>query len=76
MVAPYTGAWIEITVGWEDGMNATVAPYTGAWIEMQVQKRYWQCYGVAPYTGAWIEILIVASKTVLSTCRTLHGCVD
>ena len=36
-VAPYTGAWIEITfIGgtWE---RFGVAPYTGAWIEISIQ---------------------------------------
>ena len=42
MVAPYTGAWIEIS--WIVGSHlfALVAPYTGAWIEIskpQSQNR-------------------------------------
>ena len=33
-VAPYAGAWIEITRGTETGWDCEVAPYAGAWIEM------------------------------------------
>ncbi|WP_404351964.1 hypothetical protein [Caproicibacterium sp. XB2] len=33
-VAPYTGAWIEITTGDATINTANVAPYTGAWIEI------------------------------------------
>ena len=35
MVAPYTGAWIEISLPPEDIAHILdVAPYTGAWIEI------------------------------------------
>ena len=33
-VAPYTGAWIEITSLETGEVNKVVAPYTGAWIEI------------------------------------------
>ena len=33
-VAPYTGAWIEISNSWVIIDNEFVAPYTGAWIEI------------------------------------------
>ena len=33
-VAPYTGAWIEISVSVVNSFVKPVAPYTGAWIEM------------------------------------------
>ena len=33
-VAPYTGAWIEMTVGRGIHYRKPVAPYTGAWIEI------------------------------------------
>ena len=35
MVAPYTGAWIEILSMMELAVDSWVAPYTGAWIEIQ-----------------------------------------
>ncbi|WP_404351952.1 hypothetical protein [Caproicibacterium sp. XB2] len=34
VVAPYTGAWIEIPVREHRQKGIQVAPYTGAWIEM------------------------------------------
>ena len=34
IVAPYTGAWIEIETPHESGCPCRVAPYTGAWIEI------------------------------------------
>ena len=34
MVAPYTGAWIEICVEIAPSSLSSVAPYTGAWIEI------------------------------------------
>ena len=52
-VAPFTGAWIEITTTVAARAAAAVAPFTGAWI------------GISPlglgtttvtFTGAWIEI--------------------
>ena len=37
MVAPFTGAWIEISfTGNGDEVQALVAPFTGAWIEIEV----------------------------------------
>ena len=34
LVAPFTGAWIEIFVATKYGLVAKVAPFTGAWIEI------------------------------------------
>ena len=56
-VAPFAGAWIEISNIvrlFED--TVYVAPFAGAWIEIY---RHYQrlCYQpVAPFAGAWIEI--------------------
>ena len=56
VVAPYTGAWIEIFSLKSASLALTVAPYTGAWIEIG-QAQQWSIRPcVAPYTGAWIEI--------------------
>ena len=35
MVAPFTGAWIEIDNPKENDIVLGVAPFTGAWIEIQ-----------------------------------------
>ena len=34
-VAPFTGAWIEITTGTATARSCQVAPFTGAWIEIK-----------------------------------------
>ena len=58
MVAPFTGAWIEMFHQFDDfGMVFVVAPFTGAWIEISrfLLLMTAMCL-VAPFTGAWIEI--------------------
>ena len=57
-VAPYLGAWIEISKMYIVVILGGVAPYLGAWIEIDaiwifVRRQV----KVAPYLGAWIEIL-------------------
>ena len=59
VVAPFTGAWIEMLsyleptwIWWQ------VAPFTGAWIEIsEIGKNTVDAKQVAPFTGAWIEIV-------------------
>ena len=57
VVAPFTGAWIEISgiAPWVG--DTTVAPFTGAWIEISSSRAPDSWSLVAPFTGAWIEIL-------------------
>ena len=46
MVAPYTGAWIEIQHKKLYNINKYVAPYTGAWIEIVEKSNKgfkWEC---------------------------------
>ena len=38
MVAPYTGAWIEMERLGLSAYSHIVAPYTGAWIEISAIK--------------------------------------
>ena len=40
IVAPYTGAWIEIFYRLIRMREKSVAPYTGAWIEIQYRLPY------------------------------------
>ena len=75
MVAPYTGAWIEIHQQRHGTILKIVAPYTGAWIEMLLLGLLHLQSMVAPYTGAWIEIPITY-LVIFGFSRTLHGCVD
>ena len=35
-VAPFTGAWIEISLCLTHYVNVKVAPFTGAWIEINL----------------------------------------
>ena len=58
LVAPYTGAWIEIRITINVIYTRLVAPYTGAWIEIISSRCSMSPVRVAPYTGAWIEIQI------------------
>ena len=60
LVAPYTGAWIEIAGTVTRICTRSVAPYTGAWIEIYINRRDVISFLVAPYTGAWIEIGVFA----------------
>ena len=56
-VAPFTGAWIEITFVKKFANSPLfVAPFTGAWIEMVIKSDCIAHAAVAPFTGAWIEI--------------------
>ena len=56
MVAPFTGAWIEIVQYPLSYGEDRVAPFTGAWIEIWSCRHIEGHWGVAPFTGAWIEI--------------------
>ena len=56
-VAPFAGAWIEITINW--GATVNVAPFAGAWIEMLHSQQLTKPLRVAPFAGAWIEIITV-----------------
>ena len=76
-VAPFTGAWIEIsfltryTVGIRKSHPSRVR---GLKYSMHVMLELMRV--VAPFTGAWIEIRYPAFSNMLRGSRTLHGCVD
>ena len=73
-VAPFTGAWIEITPFWVIRTPQPVAPFTGAWIEMVDQTAPLAGNRVAPFTGAWIEIALRAwSITTAVQVATFTG---
>ncbi len=59
LVAPHTGAWIEIHRKILHSPALYVAPHTGAWIEMYNARNVNLDGTVAPHTGAWIEISLV-----------------
>src|SRR5690625_3651031 len=76
IVAPFMGAWIEITFQRHNLAHYNVAPFMGAWIEIPISSSlYWIAF-VAPFMGAWIEIVCNGWRLWMLYCRTLHGCVD
>ena len=58
-VAPFTGAWIEMSSSKAAARTVWVAPFTGAWIEIQPGTSTPRPIRVAPFTGAWIEIFVL-----------------
>ena len=64
-VAPFVGAWIEISYCPLFHTIGVVAPFVGAWIEMQNTVYCYMSLHVAPFVGAWIEIRKL-SKFVVS----------
>jgi len=56
LVAPFTGAWIEIPIRAASPGRLRVAPFTGAWIEISQVIDWMPEVEVAPFTGAWIEM--------------------
>ena len=47
-VAPFAGAWIEITALSAVCRTRTVAPFAGAWIEIDIYKKYESVTGSLP----------------------------
>ena len=41
IVAPFTGAWIEMDQDGENDADDPVAPFTGAWIEISNRHAIW-----------------------------------
>ena len=76
MVAPFTGAWIEMLMHRTYMNIENVAPFTGAWIEMLTTLKRYMKAKVAPFTGAWIEICPTLPHAWLFSRRSLHGSVD
>ena len=61
MVAPFAGAWIEITVKKTSSFKSYVAPFAGAWIEIKILVMRASIIPVAPFAGAWIEIMVLSN---------------
>ena len=75
-VAPFAGAWIEISPSAADGRGGPVAPFAGAWIEMISSACVSVGLVVAPFAGAWIEIRIPHGPARPYRRRSLRGSVD
>ena len=78
MVAPYTGAWIEIKKSVAFILYSfTSPPIRGRGLKYRGYCLLWPTPLVAPYTGAWIEIFSADIYNDLSFwCRPLYGGVD
>ena len=64
VVAPFTGAWIEIKMTGLPAHLPLVAPFTGAWIEIgHADTTGSAVIRVAPFMGAWIEMIRSSMKT-------------
>ena len=63
-VAPFAGAWIEITIKLTMMDLVDVAPFAGAWIEIAKYGFLFSIGQVAPFAGAWIEMLSWTKTTV------------
>ncbi len=76
-VAPYMGAWIEIT-GYAPlaSKNTQSHPTWVRGLKLNQGQINLVDMVVAPYMGAWIEILVGTSLIDVRRSRTLHGCVD
>ena len=75
-VAPYAGAWIEISQSNLGKNPLIVAPYAGAWIEIAPLVYCYCSRIVAPYAGAWIEIRYGRADGDDGHGRSLRGSVD
>ena len=76
MVAPYTGAWIEITEPIAPPKIFRSLPTRERGLKYGLIRSKVGGFIVAPYTGAWIEIHPVRPLYAHSVRRSLHGSVD
>ena len=76
LVAPFTGAWIEICIDDDSGLMTAVAPFTGAWVETMVQDVY-KTYPMShPSRVRGLKCQYPHYLCHDRQGRTLHGCVD
>ena len=76
-VAPFTGAWIEMSASKiSDTVASPSHPSRVRGLKLVVDCFREICFPVAPFTGAWIEMYDVKDSAGLVSSRTLHGCVD
>ena len=76
-VAPFTGAWIEITNVTDYDSLTIVAPCTGAWIEIEKMKKALGVdTGSHPSRVRGLKFWLDEPRGSERRRRTLHGCVD
>ena len=77
LVAPFTGAWIEIGIqGDVFGYHIESHPSRVRGLKFEYRKPCLNHSYVAPFTGAWIEMRHEHALPQRHGRRTLHGCVD
>ena len=76
LVAPFAGAWIEISWYAQFTIWESVAPFAGAWIEIMGDLTVVFKAIVAPFAGAWIEIGTYGDTSSYRYGRSLRGSVD
>ena len=77
VVAPFTGAWIEIRSLQGKIRKKLVAPFTGAWIEIVYWVEGSNDQEVShPSRVRGLKFDSDGFFFVDCLCRTLHGCVD
>ena len=74
-VAPFAGAWIEISAACLIPSSILVAPFAGAWIEIYIIKESLAYVLSHPSRVRGLKYLIgIDAPNMIG--RTLRGCVD
>ena len=76
VVAPFTGAWIEIGVAGCSGLSQRVAPFTGAWIEITCPTTVARTGTSRSLHGSVDRNAELITPALMSDRRSLHGSVD
>ena len=76
MVAPYTGAWIEISTTASTCRRTFVAPYTGAWIEICTVGKTHPKMKSLPTRERGLKSAREEMQKDIDKGRSLHGSVD
>ena len=74
-VAPFTGAWIEISQGSGTALRPRVAPFTGAWIDIDLVADEDAQLKSLPSRERGLKFRRRAGRRGLAG-RSLHGSVD
>ena len=72
-VAPLTGAWIEIRMGYFLQLMIASLPSRERGLKLHPVSLLICCLAVAPLAGAWIEITLLQCKILLRIVAPLAG---
>ena len=78
MVAPFMGAWIEISLKFNPGnVELLVAPFMGAWIEIgEKLRKLRKLRSSRPSWARGLKSCLLGRLRLFLSCRALHGRVD